>query len=155
MSDQSTQQDPNEVFKQLLEALQQTQSANAELKAELASLKKELPQLIDGKINELAEETKNAFVKIGSVIVELQKPQVQLAPPTTPEHPLMAVFKTVGGMVDKAMAGPASGSVLSDMDMEILKQAKQIQVISLRNAFRALTKDSGIAEAAAHTVVEP
>jgi hypothetical protein len=41
------------------------------------------------------------------------------------------------------------------MDMEILKQAKQIQVISLRNAFRALTKDSGIAEAAAHIVVEP
>ena len=148
--EQPQQPDATQILKQLYEAIQEARAEIGSLKAENQSLKEAIGKN-EKQFSELVAGVAEGFKNRDEIITKLS--QNTLAAPQQKGGGMADIIGKIADTVEKAMSGGA-GNVLSDMDIEILKQAKQIQVLSLRNAFRALSKDSGIAETAAHVVVD-
>jgi len=149
-----------QLLKQLLteftNKINQQQDQINSLNQKITSLSN-LPQEIDTKLGELANETKDAFGQIATIIQQLktetsQNSQISQQPPQ--ESGLMGIIKSIMGALEKTQINPEAGG-LSEFDKEIMRTSKQIQLYSLKDALKRVTKASGIDFPPEHIIVEP
>ena len=132
-----------EEFKKQGEALQQVLTENQLIKQELSKTKVDLAALAEG-----SEKT---FDKIGNILSNMQKERITdvNSPATPPQQQGGGLAGIVQGIVEalqKAASSPAANAIgtLSEMDHEILKTSKSIQMLSLKNTFKMVAKQAGV-----------
>jgi len=156
-------QPPNQaeqLLLQILEELRLTKAENQNLKTEVANIKKyvteDLTSAFGKQIEDLATGVAEGFKNRDQLINELR------SVPSTPSvnvpqqgNMMSKVFEQIGSAIEKYTASPNAGNSLTDMDMETLKLSKQIQLVTLKNAFKTISKAAGLPEIPeTHVVVE-
>jgi hypothetical protein len=146
-----------QTFQETIKSLQAQNMALAS-KVELldARVNRELPAQLDGAFKDIQQN----FTSITTVLKEMRggqgAPQTSLATATAEggqnKSPFQTILETVSKVIEKVNIGGGGGS-LNDMDKQILQNSKQIQLLTLKTAYKQMAKSAGV-EIADHIVVE-
>lgn len=141
------QSDEVSLLQQLIDELKATRTENQKLQEEVNALKKTVTEDLPQGINNIVEGTKQAFEKVAASISQI-KSQQEATPAAQQQQPQGGLVNQILEGITKALStigsNPATAAGLSDMDMEILKTSKAIQMLSLKNTFKMVAKQAGV-----------
>ena len=161
------QSDPAILLKQIFDKIEAESKKTEALAQDLLTLRKtvfeDLPKSIDAELTKLAESVAKGLKTRDEILNKLATPNTTAlaVPSPTAENPQDqpiqltgiggTIQKLIDGIITRVTAAPAQGG-LTEMDMEILKNTKAIQLLSLKNTFKMVAKQAGIPETALETV---
>lgn len=137
----------------LMDVLTNLANTMKNLKQEIDALKNDNTKLKE-ELGATFADIQKGFTQVADTIKALQTTTTATAAPKE-EGGIMSIVNNISKAIEKAMTGaPAEGS-LTDLDKEILKNSKLIQVMYTRKMLKDSTKMLGIALPEEHIVVSP
>lgn len=114
---------------------------------------KELPNQLDAAFKEIRENFGLITRSMEAVAGRSTQPQLAAAAAPQGGSGFTGIFDNIGKAIGKALEGGGSGGSLTDMDKEILRTSKQIQLLTLKSAFKKVAESAGV-PVVDHIIVE-